>query len=174
MDSYIYYSMDTKERLELSKLIKEYNAEDNTQKIRSLKHSKLIHHDVGTILNLRRKYPRIYQSNIEQFKTIAKKQAEFLFNNYTNIFNRLIKDELNLQILWKFLEVLQKIEEGELDQHEGSYQVGILLKQMYIDSVIQQDNKQAKRDKRNTNKQDNITVNNKNISWNEFKNLHYS
>ena len=56
MDPYIYYSMDTKERLELSKLIKEYDAEDNTQKIRSLKHSKLIHHDVGTILNLRRKY----------------------------------------------------------------------------------------------------------------------
>ena len=166
--------MDTKERIELSKLIKEYDAEDNTSKIRQLKHSALIRNDVGTVQQLKKKYGRMYKSNIEQFKMIATKQASFIFNNYTNIFNKLIKDELNLDILWKFLEVLKKIEDGELDQHEASYQVGTLLKSMYIDSVIQQDTKQTQRDERKNTSEPSVPFGKKKLTWAEFKSLHYS
>jgi hypothetical protein len=31
---------------------------------------------------------------------------------------------------------LQQIEEGQLDQHEGSFLVGTLLKELYIDSAL--------------------------------------
>ena len=45
-------------------------------------------------------------------------------------------DEMNLAILGKFLEVLGQIENDEIDQNEGSYAIGMLLKKMYIDSAL--------------------------------------
>ena len=68
-------------------------------------------------------------------------RCQFLFNNYTNIFNRLKKDELDMNILGKLLFVLKQIEDGHLDQHSGSYEVGKILKEMYIDSAIKQGEK---------------------------------
>ena len=159
--------MDTKERIELSKLIKEYDAEDNTSKIRELKHSDKIRVDVGVIESLKKKYARMYKSNIGQFKSIAAKQASFLYDNYTIIFNKLIKGELNLNILGNLLQVLHKIEVGELDQHEGSYQVGTILKKMYIDSVIQQDEKAKQKDAKLDSRKSEPRY--KNVSWSQFK-----
>lgn len=159
--------MDTKQRLELSKLIKEYDADDNTERIRSLKHSALIREDITIIQELKRKYPRMYQTSKDNFKKVATSKANFLFTNYTNIFNRLLKDQLNLDILWQFLEVLRNIEDGTIDQHEGSYKVGVLLKNLYIDSVVQQDEKV---NSRKTNKKSSSqSVGYKKISWAEFK-----
>ena len=158
--------MDTTDRLNLSKLIKEYNSEETTDQIRELKHSTLIRDDVTTIQKLKGQYARMYKSNREQFKTIAQSRANFLFNNYTNIFNRVVNDELNLKILWNFLEILGKIEEGEIDQHECSFMVGNLLKQMYIDSALQKDAKLAENEKRRRKVEKKPTVN---ISWAQYK-----
>ena len=109
----------------------------------------------------------MYQTSKENFKKVASSKANFLFTNYTNIFNRLLKDQLNLDILWQFLEVLRNIEDGTIDQHEGSYKVGLLLKQLYIDSVVQQDNNVANR--KSNKKKVARGPGYKNISWAEFK-----
>ena len=161
--------MDTKQRLELSKLIKEYESEETTGTIRSLKHSTEIKRNVGVIEGLKKKYSRMYKSNFEQFRNIAMKQADFLYNNYTNIFNRLIKNELDLHILWQFLEVLRNIEDGEIDQHEGSYQVGMLLKKLYVDSALKQDEKREKHKKKKNKKNKKNKQRIKNISWVDYK-----
>ena len=42
-------------------------------------------------------------------------------------FNKL-KDQLDLNILHKFLSTLKQVEEGKLDQHEASVKVGQALK----------------------------------------------
>ena len=47
--------MDDKSRLQLQKMVKEYGAEETTDKIRNLRHSKKIHHDVGLMLKLKEK-----------------------------------------------------------------------------------------------------------------------
>ena len=39
-------------------------------------------------------------------------------------------------MLNKFLNVLKQIEDGKIDQHEGSYMVGTILKEIYIDSAL--------------------------------------
>lgn len=160
--------MDNNERLNLSKLIKEYQSEETTEQIRDLKHSKLIRDDVSIIQKLKGQYGRMFKSNREQFKTIARSRANFLFNNYTNIFNRVVNDELNLQILWNFLEILGKIEEGEIDQHEGSFMVGKLLKQMYIDSALKKEERQLENEKKRKKVDKKPTVN---ISWSQFKKM---
>jgi hypothetical protein len=156
--------MDSDQRLDLSKLIKEYNSEDTTEKIRTLKHSSSIRRDVGIIETLKHKYSRLKITNKEQFKMMCQKQSNFLFNNYTNLFNKLVNDELDLEILAKFLSILEQIEDGLIDQHDGSYMVGSLLKELYIDSAL-------KKDKKTKTKNKEFKKIRNNISWNEYKNM---
>ena len=75
-----------------------------------------------------------------------------------------------LTILAKFISLLERIEDGEIDQHEGSYLVGKLLKELYIDSALKKsealDEKNAKLDKQ---KEAEIIKPKHKISWKEFK-----
>ena len=151
--------MDEKMRLNLKKMINEYNPEQTTDKIRTLKHSQKIREDVGKMILFQKKYSRLEKS--KQYKMLAQKHCTFLYNNYTNIFNRLLKKELNMQILDKFLVILKQIEDGNIDQHEGSYMVGNLLKELYIDSALRQD----KGDKKSIKIRKPVN----NVSWKEWK-----
>tara|TARA_B100001142_G_C14311119_1_gene646656 strand:+ start:1506 stop:1988 length:483 start_codon:yes stop_codon:yes gene_type:complete len=154
--------MDPQERLNLQKLVKEYGAEDTTKKIRTLKHSKLIETEISAFQYLKNKYSRLSKSNPKQFENMAVNKCNFLFVNYTNIFNRLMRNELDLSILQQFLLKLREIENGTIDQHEASVEIGGLLKKLYIDSALRRDKKTKgfKKEKKKSGK---------NISWDEFK-----
>ena len=124
------------ERLQLQKMIAANNAEDNTELIRKSKHSGKIQEQVQLLLQLKRKYPRLQKTNPEQFDKICVSKCGFLFQQYTDIFNKVKKDEIDLTILSQFLSVLKQIEDGKLGQHEASVQVGRILKKLYIDSAL--------------------------------------
>lgn len=160
--------MDAKQRLQLDKLIRANNVEDVTSNIQDRKHSALIKEDITSMVELKKKYVRLARSNPEQFERMLESKCQFLFNNYTDIFNRIKKDELNLDIMWKFLEVLRNIEEGNVDQHEGAYHIGKLLKELYIDSAQTRadrlDELAAARQKSKPRKPER-----KKMSWSEFK-----
>jgi len=131
--------MDDTQRLNLSKMIKEYQSEETTDKIRQLKHSKKIKENVSIMMNLKNRYKRMEKNENSKFKDLVRKQCSFLYDNYTNIFNKLFNNELDLNILSQFLMVLEKIENGEIDQHDGSYIIGSLLKKLYIDSALKRE-----------------------------------
>ena len=120
--------MNEKERLHLQRMIKVNNVEETTDKIRRLKHSLKIKKDIDEYLTLTKKYPRIKKTNPEQFKQMARSKCPFIFKNYLNLFSKLCNDELDLKILAAFIIILQRIENGEIDQHEGSYEVGKIIK----------------------------------------------
>ena len=160
--------MDKNERIQLDKMLRANNTEDCTNEIREKKHSKLLKNDVKKMIELKEKYKRLKDSNKNQYETMLKSQCSFIYEKYTDIFNRINKDEIDFDILWRFLDVLEKIETGELDQHEGSYAVGSLLKQIYIDSSIK---KGEKIDKKYAKKKKTKVDKTKNISWNDYKNL---
>ena len=68
--------------------------------------------------------------------------------------------------MWKFLDVLKLIEDGKLDQLEGSYKVGQLVKSIYLDSAVRKADKlnhEREMDENNTRPEP------KNISWAEYK-----
>ena len=156
--------MNDSERLNLQKMIKANDAENNTDQIRALKHSIKIKEEVEILIKIKKDYHELAKSNPSDFNDLCVNKCTFLFNNYTEIFNKVKKDEINLSILLRLLNVLYSIEEGTVDQHEASFEVGTLLKQIYIDSALK------KADKLNTiveNTEVEIPI--KNISWNEFK-----
>tara|TARA_Y100001970_G_C14056054_1_gene761615 strand:- start:215 stop:730 length:516 start_codon:yes stop_codon:yes gene_type:complete len=160
--------MDNNLRNQLNKMVKEFKSEETTENIREHKNSRRIHSDVQTMLNLKSKYARLKKSNPEQFKQIAIKQCNFLYTNFTNIFHRLYKDELDLNILFQMIQVLEKIENGTLDQHEGSYMVGDILKKMFIDSALKKEAKDEKA-KKKKRKKEIKKLPTKKISWSDFK-----
>ena len=158
--------MNPEERLHLDKLIKANNVEDNTENIRKLKHSEKIKDDIITLLKLKTDYQRLARTNPSQFDTMCINRCSFLFNNYTDIFNRIKKDELDLQIMFQLLAVLKAIEDGKLDQHEGSFLVGALLKELYVDSALR---KAEKLDEQNKEEKVEPKKPEVQISWKQFK-----
>ena len=124
--------MDEKQRLHLQKMIAANNVEDQTEFIRELKHSDILRKDVNNMILLKAKY----RDDPEKIHMECMHECNFLFTYYTDIYNKIRKDEMDVNILFKFLDVLKKIELGELDQHEGSFQVGTLLKKIYVDSAL--------------------------------------
>ena len=156
--------MNKTESIDLKNLVKEYKYESTTDKIRELKHSKLIREDITKMCELKKKYPRLNSNNL---RNMVEKQCFFLYNNYTNIFNKIYKDNIDLNLFHKFLLVLKQIEDGECDQHQASVQVGKILKEIYIDSAMREGNKLDKKHKKKPVK----TRRAKNVSWNEFKKM---
>ena len=65
-----------------------------------------------------------------------------------------------------FLDILQQIEEGQLDQHAGAFEVGKLLKTMYIDSALL---KAERIDKKTGEKTTVAKPIEKKITWAEYK-----
>jgi hypothetical protein len=158
--------MNPEERLKLQDMIQQNNVEDNTSKIQELKHSSLIRADVKAYVQLKQKYPKS-ESN-EFFRTSCFKRCAFIHTHYTDLYNKLIKNELNLHILSQFLDVLEEIEEGKVDQHEGSFKIGNLLRKIYIDSALIKSNKLDQRAGMKGNKQPKIN-NGKRMSYKDYK-----
>ena len=159
--------MNKTDRLNLERLIKENNVEDCTDEIRNKRHSPLIKADVERMMSIKKSYGH----DVKTMNELIDLQCSFLFMNYTDIFNKLKKDELNVNTLFEFLSVLKSIEDGELNQHEGAYKVGNLLKKLYIDSALVHakriDEKIASEKGAETKEM--VLPEEKNVSWSEYK-----
>lgn len=157
--------MGDKERLQLQKMLKEGDVLDQTELIRKLKHSVIMRKEIDTLIELK----KTHGHDMEALNLECMINCSFLFNYYTDLYNKIRKDEIDMTILFQFIEVLEKIEDGKVDQHEGSFMVGSLLKKIYIDSALK---KGDKLDQEHTDSESRppqkeaITV-----SWKEFKHL---
>lgn len=156
--------MDNTDRLNLQKMIAANDVEDYTQDIREKKHSDLIKKDLRTLIQLKQTHKTLEKQEPYEFENMCIERCQFLFNNYTDIFNKIRKDEIDLDILWKFIEILKMIEDGRLDQHEASYHIGTILKKLYIDSALR---KSQHLDEQNPTEVK--VVEPKDVSWSQWK-----
>jgi hypothetical protein len=162
-------NLDEDERLHLDKMISNFDCDDNTPKIRTLKHSSKIRDNVEIFLNLKRKYPRLVKHDKKKFNNLIMSHCSFLWENYTNIFNKLLKDELDINILYAFIEKLKEIEDGIIDQHEASVDIGRILKRLYIDSALRGEKNFEEKDNSEKRKELKPVSN---ISWAKYKTTH--
>jgi len=159
--------MNANERLDLKRMVDEMDCDDNTDNIRKLKHSVHIRNDIRRMENLKNSNAALRETDIEKFTTLCQRECSFLFDNYESIFKKVLNDELDLTIMTKLLTILKLIEDGKVDQHEGSVMVGKTLKELYIDSAVKHaDNL----DKKYENIQP-VQEEGKKISWHEFKQM---
>jgi len=160
------------QRLQLQNMIDTNKGDDNTEMIRTLKQSISIKKDVDNMIKLKKEYPTMYDTDKSGFEELCMSKCSFLFFNYTDIYNKILKNEINTDTLYSFIGVLKQIEDGELNEHDGSIKVGEILKTLYIDSAMR---KSKKLDEENKNqegkgddneKEERVT---KTISWAEYK-----
>lgn len=167
--------MDDKQRLMLSKLIKENNVTDQTPLIRELKHSELILADVDRMVAVLAKYPQPLLPRSELLNDARAECADvanWLYCNYTDIFVRVLKGNMDMQMLRQVIALLKQIEDGELNQHEASFQLGSLLKKLYVDSAVKQVEKNdadANMSAAAAPKKEYVKSN---LTWDDFKKQH--
>jgi cell division protein YceG involved in septum cleavage len=168
--------MDPEQRIHLQKLIEANGTEDHTEVIRRVKHSSLIFQDVTTMIQLKRDYGRLAKSNPKQFDAICVSRCDFLFRFYTDLYNRLKAGEIDLNLLFQMIRILREIEDGKLDQHDGSFKVGKILKSIYVDSALKRSEKldaeqEAKEKQLATKaaKKSRPAIPEKKLTWAEFK-----
>jgi hypothetical protein len=154
--------MNDNQRLQLSNMIKANNVEDQTELIRTLKHSHIMRDEINTMIMLKAKY----RDDPEKIHYECMNDCNFLFTYYTDIYNKVRKDEIDLGMLMKFIDVLKEIEDELIDQHEASFKVGTILKEMYIDSALK---KAEKLDKLNEQATPEIKKEVNKISWKQYK-----
>lgn len=155
--------MNDNQRLQLQKMISANDVEDNTELIRELKHSHILRENIEKLVELKRTISSDEELNME-----AISQCNFLFTYYTDIYNKIKKDEIDMNILMKALDVLKDIEDGKLDQHSGAYQFGLLLKEIYVDSALR---KAAKLDAEHATESPEYRGPEEKISWKEYKKI---
>ena len=153
--------MDDKARLQLQKMIKANDVEDQTELIRELKHSHLLQNDINNLIMLKAKY----RNDQDKINEEGMSECGFLFTYYTDIYNKIRKDEIDLKILNQFLNVLRRIEDGELDQHDGAFIIGTLLKEIYVDSALRKAAKLNEGQEQEYVEPREVV----NISWKDFK-----
>lgn len=137
--------------------------QDNTEYLRDIKRSTLIRYDVLKMERLKRKDKS--NTTMDEFSELCKRECSYLFTNYPMIFNKMLKDVLDLRLLFVALDTLKKIEEGAIDQEEGSILMGKLFAEMYLDSSKREG---ASRDAAVADTQE-APVEGKAISWKQYK-----
>jgi hypothetical protein len=154
--------MDANQKLQLQDMIQANGTQDQTDLIRNLKHSRILRSEVDNLLLIRAKYRN---ESPEFINNESMNECSFLFTYYTDIYNKVRKDEIDLAILNRFFDILEQIENGSVNQHEASFQVGTILKELYVDSALKKADK--------LDALDNLTPVHKkattNISWSEYK-----
>ena len=156
--------MNEEQKLQLQQMISANNVSDQTELIRKLKHSQIFREEINKIMVIKKKYTKEEE---ELIKEECIQECSFLYTYYTDLFNKIRKDEIDLSILFQFIDVLKKIEDGEVDQHEGSFLVGTLLKEIYIDSALKKADKLNKQYDLEKKEEEAPPI--KNISWKQFK-----
>jgi hypothetical protein len=145
-------------------MISTNNVEDTTDLIRQLKHSHILREDVNNLIMLKSKYI----DEPDKIHLEGMSECNFLFTYYTDIYNKIRKDEIDLKILFNAFDVLRDIEDGKLDQHEGAFEFGNLLKKIYVDSALK---KAEKLNAETGEKEPQYKGPQVNVSWTQFKKM---
>jgi hypothetical protein len=83
-------------------MIKENDVEETTDLIRNVKHSKQIRDNVRVLEKLRDENAEMAVNSPEDFDDMCIFHCGFLFNHYTDIYNKVKKNELDMTILENF------------------------------------------------------------------------
>jgi len=129
--------MNDEQRKQLNNIIQNNDDfKDNTNLIRDLKHSELIKLDVEKMIIFKNKNKELLNENKEEYDEKLKQECFLLFTHYKDIYKKLKDDTMDMSLMFKMLNVYKDIEDGKLDQNEASFQIGSILKEIYVDTAL--------------------------------------
>lgn len=127
--------MNQDQRNKLNDIIKNDNDfKDNTNLIRDLKHSELLKLEIEKMIIFKNKNKLMTDESL--YNELLKKECLLLFTHYKDIYNKLKNDNIDVSLLFEMIGILKEIEDGKLDQNEASFKIGTILKQIYVDTAL--------------------------------------
>ena len=143
---------------QLKKIAESPKFVDMTNNIREVKHSAQLRKAIDHMIHFKEQHMDLLKTNKVLFEQQLMTENNFLFMNYMELYNLLLKNEMNMSIMNQLLECLESIEKGECDQTEASVRVGTLLKTIYIDTLIK-------------DTPEKVPYPTKEISWTQYKEM---
>ena len=104
--------LNDNERLKLKEMINEMGSEDNTEQIRRVRHSVILRDEIRKLDTFRKANISLRDTDPAKFTSECQNISNFLYTKYTDLFNRILKDELDFEIMTKLLIILKLIEDG--------------------------------------------------------------
>lgn len=138
--------MDESQKEKLTEMIDEFKTIDSTTEIRNSPKSTKILKEVNVLRQL---------MNSNACKDVCTQRCPLLSSKYTHIFEGIVNKTINFSVLHSILSTLKQIENGELNQHEASFQVGTLLKETYVNEKLNISNESLQEEKK--------------LSWRQYK-----
>jgi len=157
--------MNSAQRVALSEMISANNVTDQTPLIRELKHSAQLRTEIAKLLEIKARYEAEGNTDRDALNMEGMIECNLLSMGYTDLYNKIRTDDVDLSVLNKMLDVLQSIEEGKVDQHMASFEIGQVLKTLYVDSAL----KRAKKITDTTPEVSEYRGESEDISWNTWK-----
>jgi hypothetical protein len=161
------FSLTNQERLDLKRLLSSSSDYSNTTElIRHVKHSTSIQKEVMDLAAWMKSKPK--ETNFEDTNNELEAQqvVPFLYGLYPDLFKKVLHNEIDFRILDRVIQVLQGIEDGKVDQHEGSVLVSKVLKELYLDSAVRHGDNLDKKYESNQKPKYNLE---KQISWKTYR-----
>jgi hypothetical protein len=162
------FSLTNQERLDLKRLLNTSDCENNTEHIRKIKHSTKIQQAIMDLVAWMKNQPDTTNYDDMGVQADAGMAAPFLHQFYPDLLKKILHKEIDFRILDKLIQVLKGIEDGKVDQHEGSVLVGKILKEMYLDSAVRHG---ENLDKKYETDKKHAPLPEKQISWKTYKAL---
>ena len=158
----------TLDQHQLGDMMKSYSGGyvDSTDLIRECKHSEIFRREINTLQTLMEKYP----DEPDNVAIEAITECSFLCTYYTDLYNKIRKKQISMDILFTMIDKLEEIEKGDIDQHNCAVQIGKLLKQIYFDQAVEK-NEKSNTDDNNAKQSASATASEsvKKISYAEYK-----
>lgn len=161
------FSLTNQERLDLKRILSNSSDYQNTTElIRHVKHSSKIQKEVMDLVAWMDAQPETTDFEDSNVELEAQTAVPCLYGLYPDIFKKVLHREIDFKILDRLIQILRGIEEGSVDQHEGSVLVGNVLKEMYLDSAVRHG---ANLDKKYKNDKKPDPLPEKPISWKAYR-----
>ena len=93
-----------------------------------------------------------------------------MYKNYKSIFDKIIKEDFNIELFKDLIDILEKIENKKIDLHEGSFLFGKKLKSIFVDNYIYKDFSNNYNEDLSNNYNKDLSNNyNKDLTYKKFK-----
>jgi len=129
--------MNQDHREKLNEMLKDNDdAVDNTDYIREQKYSDKIKLDVEKLMIFKSKHKELLATNRQEYDAKIKEECSFLSSTFPEVLDKLKEDNIDMKLMFQIIQIYRQIEEGKIDQHEASFMLGTVLKEIYVDTVI--------------------------------------
>ena len=106
-----------------------------TEDIRQRRHASSIRQALNTIESLHEQYPGISQARLRELSTPCA-GCTLLATEYPRILSKALEHPDDIPTIHSMVDLLAAVETGQHTQHSASMMAGTILKEKYIDPIV--------------------------------------